>query len=55
MGIHCTSLSPTFILHESVIQLVRKILYNILTKFGTPMKLVKLIKVCLNEHTVMSK
>jgi hypothetical protein len=27
----------------------RKILYNILTKFGIPMKLVRLIKVCLNK------
>jgi hypothetical protein len=28
---------------------MRKILYNILTKFGIPMKVVRLIKVCLNE------
>jgi len=34
---------------------IRKILYNILTKLGTSMKLVKLIEVYLNEHTVMSK
>jgi hypothetical protein len=27
----------------------RKILYNILIEFGVPMKLVRLIKMCLNE------
>jgi len=27
----------------------RKVLYNILIKFGIPMKLVRLIKMCLNE------
>jgi hypothetical protein len=28
---------------------MREVLYNILIKFGVPMKLVRLIKVCLNE------
>jgi hypothetical protein len=32
--------------HDSV---RREILYNILTEFGVPMKLVRLIKMCLNE------
>jgi hypothetical protein len=27
----------------------RKVLYNIFIEFGTPMKLVRLIKICLNE------
>jgi hypothetical protein len=27
----------------------RKVLYNILIEFGIPMKLVRLVKVCLNE------
>jgi hypothetical protein len=27
----------------------RELLYNILIKFGVPMKLVRLIKMCLNE------
>jgi hypothetical protein len=27
----------------------REVLYNILTRFGVPMKLVRLIKMCLNE------
>jgi purine nucleoside phosphorylase len=27
----------------------REVLYNILIKFGVPMKLVRLIKTCLNE------
>ena len=32
--------------HDSV---RREVLYNILIKFGVPMKLVRLIKMCLNE------
>jgi len=27
----------------------REVLYNILTEFGTPMQMVRLIKMCLNE------
>jgi hypothetical protein len=27
----------------------REVLYNILIEFGVPMKLVRLIKICLNE------
>jgi hypothetical protein len=27
----------------------REVLYNILIKFGVPLKLVRLIKMCLNE------
>jgi hypothetical protein len=32
--------------HDSI---RREVLYNILIKFGVPMKLVRLIKMCLNE------
>jgi hypothetical protein len=32
----------------------RKALYNNLIEFGIPMKLVKLIKICLNKTYVMS-
>jgi purine nucleoside phosphorylase len=32
----------------------RKVLYNILIEFGIPMKLVRLIKMCLNETVVKS-
>jgi hypothetical protein len=35
-----------FVGHDSV---RREVLYNILIEFGTPMKLVRLIKMCLNE------
>jgi hypothetical protein len=28
----------------------REVLYNILIEFGVPMKLVRLIKMCLNEN-----
>jgi hypothetical protein len=30
----------------------REVLYNILIEFGVPMKLVRLIKMCLNETLV---
>ena len=33
---------------------MREILYNILTKFGIPMKVVMIIKMCLNEHMAQS-
>jgi hypothetical protein len=29
--------------------LMREVLYNILTEFGVPMRLLRLIKMCLNE------
>jgi hypothetical protein len=32
----------------------REVLYNILIGFGTPMKLVRIIKICLNETYIMS-
>ena len=32
-----------------MIRLGREVLYNTLTEFGIPMKLVRLIKMCLNE------
>jgi hypothetical protein len=32
----------------------REVLYSILTEFSIPMKLVRLIKMCLNEHAVKS-
>jgi hypothetical protein len=32
----------------------REVLYNILIEFGVPMKLVRLIKMCLNETLVNS-
>jgi len=34
---------------KPLIQLGREVLYNILIEFGIPMKLVRLIKMCLNE------
>jgi len=33
----------------------RKVLYNISTEFCTPMKLVRLIKMCLNEAIYIDK
>jgi hypothetical protein len=33
----------------SIVQDVEGILYNILTEFGVPMKLLRLIKMCLHE------
>jgi hypothetical protein len=32
----------------------REVLYNILIEFGVPMKLVSLIKMCLNKYIVKS-
>jgi len=41
---------PVFIDFKKAYELVRReVLYNILIKFGIPMKLVRLIKLCLTE------
>jgi len=34
---------------EAYVSVIREVLYNILIEFGIPMKLVRLIKLCLNE------
>ena len=38
-----------FILKQASDSIGRKLLYNFLIEFGIPMKLVRLIKMCLNE------
>jgi len=45
-----SSVSALYRLQETLFDLVRREdLYNILTEFGIPMKLVRLIKMCMNE------
>jgi hypothetical protein len=46
---------PTTVVDKVYREIVRKeMLYSSLIEFGIPMKLVMLIKICLNEHTVKS-
>ena len=49
MGIQWSSASATYRLQEKYDSGRREILYNIIINFGIPMKLVRLIKMCLNE------
>lgn len=48
MGVHWDSTSATYVdfkeAHDSVMS---KVLYNIVIEFGMPLKLFKLIKMCL--------
>jgi hypothetical protein len=48
MGDHRGS-SSTRVKETGMNRVPREVLYNILIEFGVPMKLVRLIKMCLNE------
>jgi hypothetical protein len=47
MGIRRSSASDVYRHPESLFLVRREVLYNILIKFGIPMNLVRLIKMCL--------
>jgi len=49
MVIQRSSTSSLYILKKAYHSFRREVLYSILIEFGTPMKLVRLIKMCLNE------
>jgi hypothetical protein len=49
MRVQSDSTSASHRLQETYDSVRRKVLYSILTEFGVPMKLVRLIKMCLNE------
>jgi len=55
MGIQRSSASALHTLQENLYDSIRReVLYNILSEFGIPMKLVRLIKMCLNEtHNIV--
>jgi len=47
---YCGTVPQLFIAFEKAYDSTRReVLYSILTEFGIPMKLVRLIKMCLNE------
>jgi hypothetical protein len=49
MGMQCGSTSALIDFKEAYDSVGRKVMYNILIEFGIPIKLVRLIKMCLNE------
>jgi hypothetical protein len=48
-GIQRSSASAFYRLQEAYDSVRREVLYNILIEYGIPMKLIRLIKMCLNE------
>ena len=49
MGIQGTNASDLYRLQKAYDSVRKEVLYNILIEFGIPMKLVRLIKMCLTE------
>jgi hypothetical protein len=49
MGVRRDSTSVIHSFKEAYIPVRREVLYNILFEFGVPMKIVRLITMCLNE------
>jgi hypothetical protein len=49
MGVQYSTVHHFFIFKKAYDLVRREVLYNILIEFAVPMKLVRLIKMCLNE------